>query len=54
MISQEKVGEILVREGIVNKETLEKYLAVQKITKEPLLKFWWIIILLMKLPRQTF
>ena len=38
MISQEKVGEILVREGIVNKETLEKYLAVQKITKEPLLK----------------
>jgi len=40
MISQEKVGEILVREGIVNKETLEKYLAVQKITKEPLLKIF--------------
>ena len=34
----EKVGEILVRKGLISRETLEKYLAVQKVTKEPLLK----------------
>jgi len=34
----EKIGEILVRKGIVSRETLEKFLSVHKVTKEPLLK----------------
>ncbi|MFU2158564.1 GspE/PulE family protein [Caldisericum sp. AR60] len=40
MISQggEKIGEILIKKGIINRETLEKYLSVQNVTKEPLLK----------------
>ncbi|MGB9832223.1 MAG: GspE/PulE family protein, partial [Caldisericum exile] len=34
----EKIGEILIKKGIINRETLEKYLSVQNVTKEPLLK----------------
>ncbi|BAL81598.1 GspE/PulE family protein [Caldisericum exile] len=34
----EKIGEILVKKGLISRETLDKYLSVQKVTKEPLLK----------------
>uniref|UniRef100_A0A7C4XSU4 Type II/IV secretion system protein n=1 Tax=Caldisericum exile TaxID=693075 RepID=A0A7C4XSU4_9BACT len=34
----EKVGEILLKKGIIARDTLEKFLSMQKITKEPLLK----------------